>query len=49
MISNSSLHYAIIKGIIEKGYAPNVEELSIMFTASNEGITTLAGIGRKGQ
>ena len=28
MITNSSLHYTIIKGVIQNGYAPDVKALS---------------------
>lgn len=31
MISNSNLHFSIIKGIIDNGFAPNVDDLSIIF------------------
>ena len=37
-ISNSSLHYTIIKFIIENGYAPEIDELSELLTASHEEI-----------
>lgn len=33
MITHSSLHYSIIKGIIDNGYAPNVEDLSKILNA----------------
>ena len=36
MITNSKLHYTILKQIIEKGYAPNTEELSHLLNASQE-------------
>ena len=35
MISNSSLHYQILKGIIEVGYAPTITELSIIFNSDS--------------
>lgn len=33
MVTNSNLHYSIIKGIIEKGYAPNLEALAELLEA----------------
>ena len=38
MITNSNLHYSIIKGIIDKGFAPNVEELSKTLNVDNNEI-----------
>lgn len=36
MISNSILHHTIIKGIIEHGFAPSVDDLSSSFQATKE-------------
>lgn len=36
MVTNASLHFQIIKGIIENGYAPEAEELSKILEASTE-------------
>ncbi|WP_052354007.1 hypothetical protein [Flectobacillus major] len=36
MITNSSLHYQIIKGIIDKGFAPTVDDLSEIFNINSE-------------
>jgi len=45
MISNSILHYSIIKGIIEHGYAPSVDELSVLLSVTrkevNQGLRDL--------
>jgi hypothetical protein len=38
MITNSNLHHAIIKGIIDNGFAPNVEDLSKILNVSKEEI-----------
>ena len=37
-LSHASLHYTILKAIIDKGYAPTVSELSKFFNASEEEI-----------
>ena len=36
MITNSTLHYTILKEIIEKGYAPNTRDLSKLLDAREE-------------
>ncbi len=36
MITNSELHYQIIKGIIENGFAPNIDELADMLRSDTE-------------
>ena len=38
MIKNSTLHYAIIREIIETGFAPSVEALAVMLQAEKEQI-----------
>lgn len=38
MITNSNLHYAIIKGIIDNGFAPGVEDLSETLKADKDEI-----------
>jgi len=38
MVTNSNLHYTILKGIIDKGFAPEVEELSKTLNAETEEI-----------
>ena len=36
MVTNSTLHYHIIKGIIENGFAPGVDELANTMQANKE-------------
>lgn len=36
MIANSTLHYSIIKFVIEKGYAPDVSDLSVLLEEREE-------------
>lgn len=36
MVTNSNLHYSIIRGIIDNGFAPNVEDLAITLNADKE-------------
>ena len=38
MVTNSNLHYTIIRYIIDNGYAPDVPELATLLYASNEEI-----------
>ncbi len=38
MITNSKLHYTIIKYIIDKGYAPDVKTLSNLLSSSEKGV-----------
>ncbi|PWL38711.1 hypothetical protein DKG77_10715 [Flagellimonas aquimarina] len=38
MVTNSNLHYSIIKGIIDNGFAPSVEDLSKTLKAAKEDI-----------
>ncbi len=35
MITNSNLHYAILKGIIDNGYAPSIEDLANTLTVDD--------------
>ena len=35
-MTNSSLHYQIIRGIIDKGFAPTVDDLSVIFNTNPE-------------
>jgi hypothetical protein len=42
MITNSSLHYHLIKGIIENGFAPGIDELAGALNADNE--TVIKGL-----
>ena len=39
MVTNASLHFQIIKGIIENGYAPEAEALSKILEASTEEVS----------
>jgi hypothetical protein len=39
-VSNSILHYTIIKFIIDKGYAPEVDELANLLTTTEDNIVT---------
>lgn len=36
MVTNASLHYTILKEIIEKGFAPNVEDLSRLLNVNTD-------------
>jgi len=36
MVTNSTLHYHIIKGIIDNGFAPTVDDLADTFQADKE-------------
>lgn len=36
MVTNSNLHYAVIKHIVDKGYAPDVEALSKILSSDSE-------------
>ncbi|WP_305952324.1 alkylmercury lyase family protein [Emticicia oligotrophica] len=38
MITNSNLHYQILKGIIDNGFAPSIDELSDIFNSNQESI-----------
>jgi hypothetical protein len=38
MITNSNLHYTIIKSIIDNGFAPDVKELSEIFNTNEQEI-----------
>jgi hypothetical protein len=38
MVTNSNLHYSIIKGIIDNGFAPNVDDLSTLLIATESEI-----------
>jgi len=40
MITNSNLHYQILKDIIDHGFAPSVDSLAEIFQASSEDVVT---------
>ncbi|MGE0587164.1 MAG: alkylmercury lyase family protein [Cyclobacteriaceae bacterium] len=42
MVTNSNLHYAVIKHIVDKGYAPDVEALSKILSSDSE--TVIKGL-----
>lgn len=38
MITNSNLHYSILKGIIDKGFAPSIEDLATTLNTNKEDV-----------